>query len=66
MHFCFLASLLASAAKYTQKLFYSKKMAEFAFSELDLASQPRYLTLVSIGAPLGRWSGSYIFFDIAR
>jgi len=36
-------------------------MAEFAHSELDLASQPWYLPLVSIGSPLGQWPGSCIF-----
>ena len=36
-------------------------MAEFAHSEPDLASQPRYLPLVSMGSPLDWWSGSCIF-----
>jgi hypothetical protein len=47
---------------------YSRKMAEFAYSEPYLASQSRYLHLVSMGVHslLGQWSGSYIFFDIAR
>ena len=36
-------------------------MAEFAHSEPDLASQQRYLPLVSMGSPLGWWSGSCIF-----
>jgi hypothetical protein len=34
----FLLSLLASAAKCIQKLFYTKKMAEFAHSEPDSTS----------------------------
>jgi hypothetical protein len=37
-------------------------MAEFAHSEQGLASQPRYLPLVSMGGPLGQWPGSYTFF----
>ena len=43
------------------KLFYSRKMAEFAHSQPDLASQPRYLPLVSMVAALGWWSESCIF-----
>ena len=36
-------------------------MAEIAHSELELASQPWYLPLVSMGSPMGQWPGSYIF-----
>jgi hypothetical protein len=57
-----LASLvLASATKCTQNAFYGRKLPEIAHSELELASQPRYLPLVSMGSPLGQWPGSYIF-----
>jgi hypothetical protein len=57
--------MLASAAKCMQKLFCSRKMAEFAHSEPDLASQPRYLPLVSMSAP---WDGGLevAFSQIAR
>jgi hypothetical protein len=62
-----LSSLLASAAKCTQKLFYSKKMEEFAHSELDLASQPRYLSDSGIdGCPPWASGLGVTFFDIAR
>ena len=52
---------LQSAATRTQKLFYSKKMVEFAHSELDLASQPWYRPLVSMRSTLGQWPGSSFF-----
>ena len=61
-----LSSLLTKAAKCTQKLFYSKKMVEFAYSELNLASQPRYLTLVSMGAPPPAGGLGVTCFHIAR
>jgi hypothetical protein len=58
--------LQVSAAKCMQKLFYSKKMADFAHSKPDEApySQPRYMPLVSMGASLGQWPESYISFYI--
>ena len=36
-------------------------MAEFAHPELDLACQPWYLPLVSMGSTLDQWPGSCIF-----